>query len=291
MRKILVTGSEGQVGCALLARLQGKAEVRAHDRQTLDITDREAVIAEVKAFRPHVIINAAAYTAVDKAESDAVAAYAVNADGVRHLAEAAAETEALFLHISTDYVFNGDKSGDYLETDVPNPQTVYGKSKLAGEEIALFTHPRTIVLRTAWVFGEHGHNFVKTMLRLGREREQLDVVADQFGGPTYAGDIADALIAIGEQILNGEAMEYGIYHYSGMPHVSWYAFAQAIFAEAVAQGVLAKAPQINAITTADYPTPARRPVNSCLNNDKIASTFALAPSNWQQALKALRLYL
>lgn len=291
MRRILVTGSEGQVGRALLARLQGKAEVRAHDRQTLDITDRAAVIADIKAFAPHVIINAAAYTAVDKAENEAAAAYAVNADGVRHLAEAAAETEALLLHISTDYVFSGDKDGDYLETDVPNPQTVYGKSKLAGEALALRVHPRTIVLRTAWVFGEHGHNFVKTMLRLGRERQELGVVADQFGGPTYAGDIADALIAIGEQVLDGKTSEYGIYHYSGMPHVSWHAFAQAIFAEAVAQGVLSKAPQVNAITTADYPTPARRPANSRLNNDKIASAFALAPSDWQRALQALHLYL
>ncbi|MDO5090203.1 MAG: dTDP-4-dehydrorhamnose reductase [Cardiobacteriaceae bacterium] len=290
MRKILITGSEGQVGCALCARLQGKAEVQAHDRQTLDITDRGAVLAAVRTFAPDVIINAAAYTAVDKAESEADTAHAVNADGVRYLAQAAAETDALLLHISTDYVFSGDKADEYLETDAPNPQTVYGKSKLAGEEAALAAHPRTIILRTAWVFGEHGHNFVKTMLRLARERERLGVVADQFGAPTYAGDIADALIAIGEQAFDGKAAAYGIYHYSGTPHTNWCDFARAIFAEALAQGILAKAPQVDAITTADYPTPAQRPANSRLNLDKIRRVFAIAPSDWQQALKSLHLY-
>lgn len=290
MMKVLLTGSEGQVGRSLTAKWQGKAQLLALSRAQLDITDRDAVLAQVAAFQPQIIVNAAAYTAVDKAENDVQLAEAVNHHAVRYLAQAAAACDAALLHISTDYVFSGTQTNPYVETDAVDPQGVYGKSKAAGEQAALQTHPRTIVLRTAWVFGEYGQNFVKTMLRLGRERDTLSVVDDQFGAPTYAGDIADALITISGHIADNAPLEYGIYHYSGAPYVSWCGFARAIFAAAVAQGVLPKAPQVNAIATADYPTPATRPANSRLNLDKIRRVFGIAPSDWQKALQALHKY-
>ena len=176
---ILLTGADGQVGRELAARLRHRANLLAANRATLDITDRNAVFQAASSFRPELIINAAAYTAVDKAESDADTAYAVNRDAVRHLAEAAAAHGAAVLHISTDYVFDGAADAPYRETDPVNPQSVYGKSKLAGEEALAAACPRHIILRTAWVFGAHGGNFVKTMLRLGRERDSLGIVADQ----------------------------------------------------------------------------------------------------------------
>lgn len=290
MAKVLITGSNGQVGTALQQQWQGKATLLTLTREELDITDRDAVLARVHAFQPDIIINAAAYTAVDKAESDMAPAQAVNIDGVRYLAEAAKAENAAFLHLSTDYVFDGTKIGEYTEDDSVSPQSVYGRSKLAGEQAALHHHDKTLVLRTSWVFGEHGHNFVKTMLRLAKTRDTLSVVNDQLGGPTYAGDIAAALITISEQIIRGTTVDYGIYHYSGRPYVSWYEFARTIFAEAVAQGILPQAPQLHPITTDGYPTPAKRPANSCLNLDKIQRAFNIAPSDWQQALKALHLY-
>lgn len=287
--RMLLTGCDGQVGRSLATQWQGG--MLALSRRDLDITDKEAVFAAVQKFAPQLVINAAAYTAVDKAESEAALAEAVNHHGAAYLAQASAQQDAAFLHLSTDYVFSGDKAGEYREDDAVSPQGVYGKSKVAGEQAALAANPRTIILRTAWVFGEHGHNFVKTMLRLGKERMEIGVVADQFGAPTYAGDIARVLHLISERIVRGDALQYGIYHYSGMPHVSWHAFACEIFRESVAQGLLAKSPQVNAITSADYPTPAKRPANSRLNLDKIAREFGIAPSDWQKALKSLHLYV
>lgn len=291
MTKILLTGSNGQIGKCLTLQLQDKVELLAVDRAQLDITDRQAVQTQIHAFCPHIVINAAAYTAVDKAESEQALAEAVNHHATHGLAEAAADVGAAFLHISTDYVFDGTKAGEYREEDATNPQGVYGVSKARGEQAALHANPRTIVLRTAWVFGEYGHNFVKTMLRLGRERDTLGVVNDQFGGPTYAGDIATALVAISKHIADGAATDYGIYHYSGQPCVSWYEFARTIFTEALEQGLVTQTPQLNAISTQDYPTPARRPANSCLNLDKIRRTFGIAPSDWQKALKNLHPYM
>ena len=194
------------------------------------------------------------------------------------------------LHISTDYVFDGQATQPYTETDATAPQGVYGQSKLAGEQAVLAACSRSIILRTAWVFGEHGHNFVKTMLRLGRERDSLGIVSDQHGAPTYAGDIAAALLHIAHHITQGKPTEYGIYHFSGKPYVSWYQFAEAIFQQAQQQGILANTPQLFAIATPDYPTPAKRPANSCLQLDKIQQAFGISPSDWQQALTQLAPY-
>jgi dTDP-4-dehydrorhamnose reductase len=290
MAKFLITGANGQVGYCLTQQLQGKAEILAVDRDGLDITDREAVFRTVADFRPDVIINAAAHTAVDRAETEIELSEAININGAKYLAEAAAEIDALILHISTDYVFNGQGDKPYSETDPVDPQGVYGKTKQAGEIAVQNANPKSVILRTAWVFGEHGNNFVKTMLRLGKEREVLGVVADQFGSPTYAGDIAAALIEIANQILAGKQNAFGIYHFSGQPYVNWHEFASEIFQQAVLQKILEKAPLVNAIATSDYPTPAKRPANSRLDLTKIQKTFGINPSDWKNALLNLKSY-
>lgn len=291
MAKFLITGAHGQVGYCLTQQLQGKHEILAVDRDELDITDERAVKKAIEDFCPNVIINAAAHTAVDRAETEVVLSEAINVKGPKYLAKAAKSVGAAILHISTDYVFDGQGEGKYKETDITAPQGVYGRTKLEGEQAVAQANDKFIVLRTAWVFGEHGNNFVKTMLRLAKTRDTLGVVADQIGGPTYAGDIATALIDISERIIDDQNVEYGIYHFTGEPYVSWCDFAKAIFTEAVSQNILEKTPHVNAITTADYPTPAKRPANSCLDLTKIQRVFGIQPSNWQKALKNIKAYM
>ena len=290
MAKFLITGSKGQVGYCLVKQLTGKADILAVDRDELDITDKDQVYQTVQEFQPDIIINAAAHTAVDKAESEIELSEAINVYGPQYLAEAANKIGATILHISTDYVFNGEGSQAYKETDETGPQGVYGKTKLAGEIAVQQANPRSVILRTAWVFGEHGHNFVKTMLRLGKERDTLGIVGDQFGGPTYAGDIAAALIKIANEILKGRNDAFGIYHFTGQPYVSWFEFAQAIFTQAESKKLLEKRPHLNSIATTDYPTPAKRPANSRLDLTKIKRTFAIEPSDWQKALENIKAY-
>ncbi|WP_181314576.1 dTDP-4-dehydrorhamnose reductase [Photobacterium phosphoreum] len=296
MVKVLITGSNGQVGSCLVKQLQSCPEIEflAVDRHELDITSEQDVIKTVNDFLPNIIINAAAHTAVDKAEDEVELSYAINRDGPKYLAQAADQVGAAILHISTDYVFAGDKEGLYSESDLVNPQGVYGKSKLAGEIAVLDACSRAIILRTAWVFGENGNNFVKTMLRLAQERDSLGIVADQFGGPTYAGDIAATLIQIAKSITDSKntfnTNNYGVYHFSGMPHVSWREFAQVIFDKAIEQKVLVKSPDTKGIKTEEYPTPAKRPANSKLNTNKITTVFNIPASNWQSALDHLSDY-
>lgn len=290
--RVLITGGQGQVGCCLTKQLSeyDSAIVLSLDKEDLDITSQDAVRAITQDFQPTIIINAAAHTAVDKAEDEVELSYAINRDGPKFLAEAAQEVGAAILHISTDYVFEGNKDGKYRETDITNPQGVYGASKLAGEEAVELACDKHIILRTAWVFGEHGNNFVKTMLQLGATRDELSVVGDQFGGPTYAGDIANALIDIAKRISQGESIEYGIYHYSGLPHVNWYQFAGEIFDSAVVQGVLTKKPNLISITTEQYPTPAKRPSNSRMSTQKITDAFNIEASDWKLALTNIKAY-
>jgi dTDP-4-dehydrorhamnose reductase len=290
--RVLITGCNGQVGHCLTEQLkkQASAQVLPLDSKGLDITDQSAVQATVNKFKPSIIINAAAYTAVDRAEDEVELAYAINRDGAKYLAEAAKNIDATILHISTDYVFSGDKIGLYEEADVTDPQSVYGKSKLAGEQAIIEACDKHIILRTAWVFAEVGNNFIKTMLRLGKDRAALGVVGDQFGGPTYAGDIASALIDIATIIDNNESVKYGLYHFSGLPHVSWFEFAQEIFENAKAQNVLDNIPALTAITTAEYRTPAKRPANSTLATNKITNTFAIEASDWKLAISNLEPY-
>ena len=294
--KVLITGSNGQVGSCLVKQLQSCPEIEflAVDRNELDITSEQDVIKTVNDFLPNIIINAAAHTAVDKAQDEVELSYAINRDGPKYLAQAAEKVGAAILHISTDYVFAGDKQGLYSESDSVNPQGVYGESKLAGEEAVINACTRHIILRTAWVFGEDGNNFVKTMLRLAQQRDSLGIVADQFGGPTYAGDIAATLIKIAKNITDSKKTfnidDYGIYHFSGMPHVSWCKFAQVIFDKAVEQKILVKSPDVKGIKTEDYPTPAKRPANSKLNTQKITTVFNIPANDWQIALNHLSDY-
>ena len=290
--RILITGGSGQVGHCLKAQLEGCAELSVPDSSALNIADRHSVRQAVETFRPDYIINAAAYTAVDKAENDAERAFAVNRDGARHLAEAAEAAGAAMLHISTDYVFDGAGGAPYDEAAPTAPQNIYGASKLAGEQAVLAACRRAVVMRTSWVFGAHGQNFVKTMLRLGRERDSLGIVADQYGAPTAAADIAAALITIVRRHTPEQLAERaGIYHYCGSPYASWFEFAEIIFAEAAVQGVLAKIPAVKPIATADYPTPAKRPADSRLDCGKIRTVFGIGPCDWHSALSDLRPYL
>ncbi|GMM89476.1 dTDP-4-dehydrorhamnose reductase [Vibrio fortis] len=290
--RVLITGCYGQVGSCLTKQLVSNENITvcALDREHLDITNQDAVNAAVAEFEPTIIINAAAHTAVDKAEEEVGLSYAINRDGPKYLAQAAQRVGAAILHISTDYVFEGDKIGEYTEIDATNPQGVYGESKLAGEIAVAAACEKHIILRTAWVFGESGNNFVKTMLRLGESRDALSIVGDQFGGPTYAGDIANALIQIAKRIDHDDIAEYGVYHYSGLPHVSWFEFADAIFDIAVDNKILAKKPTLTNITTDQYPTPAQRPSNSCLNTEKIVQGFSVTASDWKAALNNIQAY-
>ena len=300
--RVLVTGSKGQVGSCLvecLIKLKNKQlkgnqreaiEFLAIDRGELDITNKAAVIELLESFKPDFIINAAAHTAVDRAEDEVELSYAINRDGPQFLAEAGNAIGAVMLHISTDYVFPGNKEGVYVENDKTGPLGVYGESKLAGEQAVALANPKHIILRTAWVFGEHGNNFVKTMLRVGADRDELNVVADQFGGPTYAGDIADALITIMLSInTDSNNDKFGIFHFAGYPHVSWCDFAKTIFEQAEKANII-KAPMVNGITTDMYPTPAKRPENSKLSCDKIKTTFGILASDWKAALNNIEQY-
>ncbi len=288
--KIAVTGANGQLGFQLAKKLDGKVQLKAFDRASLNIANAAEVASQLSEFSPDIIINAAAYTAVDKAEQEQEQANAINHLGAEYLAKTAETLNAILIHVSTDYVFDGQNDEPYLETAHTNPTSVYGQSKLAGELAVAKYCRRHIILRTAWVFGEHGSNFVKTMLRLAQSRPELGVVADQQGGPTYAGDIADGIINMCSQLKTTDETRWGIYHFSGSPYVSWYEFAIEIFNTAVNLKVIDKAPLTKSITTAEYPTPAKRPAYSKLNCDKIAKQFSVMPSDWQKALASLSLY-
>jgi len=288
--RVLITGCNGQVGHCLTKRLKRKAEILALDYEGLDITDQQAVSKTVADFKPDYIINAAAHTAVDRAEQEVELSNAINRDGPQYLAEAAQQVNAVMLHISTDYVFDGESEQPYRETDQTAPQGVYGQSKLAGELAVAQNCSQHLILRTAWVFGEHGNNFVKAMLRLAQTRDELNIVGDQFGGPTYAGDIADSLIAMLDYIEQGQQPAWGVYHFAGIPCASWYEFAAKIFQLAEAKGVLAKQPKISSIPTSAYPTPAKRPANSRLDCSKIANQFGIKPSDWVAALDNIQAY-
>ncbi|WP_320836721.1 dTDP-4-dehydrorhamnose reductase [Zhongshania sp.] len=290
---LLVTGANGQLGQCLADQL--KAQNIAHtllSRQDADINDTvvlEKIIADKGVT---AIINAAAYTAVDKAESEPELARRVNVDGPTVLAKLSARFDIPLLHVSTDYVFDGNQQTPYVETDETGPTGVYGQTKLDGE-LAIQRHAtKYIIMRTAWVFSEYGNNFLKTMLRLAKERDTLGVVADQIGCPTYAGDIAQALISVARQLHESEEQRlpearYGIYHYAGDEAVSWHGFAMAIFEEAHQQGALANIPVVNAIATQDYPTPAKRPAYSVLSTVKLSHDYGVDASDWRAVLSGV----
>lgn len=277
MRKILVTGANGQLGQCLqkISSQFEEFEFIFTDSETLDITNKEEVNDFFWQNAPDFCINAAAYTAVDLAETDVEKAFLVNADGTENLAEACAENNAQFIHVSTDYVFDGENNLSYTEEDFTNPLGVYGASKLAGDELALEVNPCSVILRTSWVYSEFGKNFVKTMLNLFTTKEELNIVADQFGQPTNANDLAEAIM----KIIKSEKITPGIFNFSNLGRISWFDFAKKI-----AELSDAKI-KLNAIETSQYPTPAKRPKNSVLDLDKISKTYGIQLKPWEESLE------
>jgi len=280
--RLLITGAHGQLGRELIRQGGGhKLMAVAHDQ--LDITDQDAVLRCLDSFHPDAVINAAAFTAVDKAESDVEIAFAVNRNGPANLARACRQNEIPLIHVSTDYVFDGGKKNAYIENDPVAPLGVYGSSKLAGEIAIEQYASQWMILRTSWVFSAHGNNFVKTMLRLGADRDTLGVVADQHGCPTSANELARAIYAMLEGGWHDE--NRGVYHFCQPDPTTWYEFAKAIFLEADRQDMGLKISTVNAITTSDYPTPAKRPENSVMDCRKFEQTFGFKIYPWQASLK------
>jgi dTDP-4-dehydrorhamnose reductase len=283
MIRIAVTGSKGQVATSLTERAGLKAEVVALGRPVFDLTDRAAVLAGLDAARPDVVVNAAAYTAVDKAEAEEAVATRVNGEGAGHVAEAAARLCVPLLHLSTDYVFDGALDRPYREDDPTAPTGAYGRSKLVGEKLVAARCEDSVVLRTAWVYSPFGGNFVRTMLRLNETRDEVGVVADQRGNPTSALDIAGALIAIAARVKDDASPALrGVFHLTGSGDATWADFAEAVFREAAARG--RRVTHVNRIATTDYPTPARRPANSRLDNGKLDRVYGLRLPEWRQSV-------
>lgn len=285
MTRILVTGAQGQLGQELVTLLKPLGEVTGIDRDELDLTEFDKVAAFWQDWQPDIVVHGAAYTAVDRAEEQVDLAMQVNGEAPGQLARLAAASGAKLIHISTDYVFDGSKNQPYLETDRTNPLSSYGRSKLRGEELVQESGAMFAILRTAWVYGNGiTGNFVKTMLRLGQEREELRVVYDQVGSPTWTVDLAGAIAQLIPK-LNSETV--GIYHYTNAGVTSWYDFAIAIFEEAQKLGIPLKIKRVLPITTDQYPTPAKRPPYSVLSGQKLADLLGTPPPHWRQSLQKM----
>ena len=275
--KILVTGSKGQLGSSLRRVFDNDPAIDATytDHDTLDITDRDAVYRFLGDNKFDIVVNCAAYTAVDKAESDEILASALNTGAVGNLAETAVKNGTRVIHISTDYVFSGQGCRPYEENDEPYPQSIYGRTKLEGEALLTSFCQNALIIRTAWLYSEFGGNFVKTMLRLAETRPEINVVADQIGTPTYAGDLAEAI----HRIVSSGEWKPGIYHFTDEGVASWYDFTKAIF-EIAGRDV-----KVNPIKTSEYPTQAKRPLYSVLSKKKIKKAFGLEIPYWRDSLK------
>ncbi|MDI6935343.1 dTDP-4-dehydrorhamnose reductase [Serratia sp. Se-PFBMAAmG] len=280
--KILVCGRNGQVAQALQAELAGLGELHLLGRDQLDLAQPEALREPLRALAPDLIVNAAAHTAVDQAESEPELAFAINAEGPRVLAQEAARLGVPLIHYSTDYVFDGDKPAPYTEDDAPNPLGVYGRSKLAGEQAIAAVAGQHLILRTSWVYSLHGRNFLLTMQRLLQEKPELRVVSDQIGAPTWASTIAASTRALIERWQAGQAGAWGTYHLTAQGETSWFGFAQAIGEQLKARGL--PCAELLPIPSSDYPTPARRPFNSRLDCSRLAREWQVSQPHWQQAL-------
>lgn len=282
---ILLTGGSGQVGTEVIRLAPAGLNIVAPGRDQLDLADPDAIAALVASRPWAAVINCAAHTAVDRAETEIVDAWKANALAPAALAEATAKAGVPLIQVSTDYVFDGSKPGFYVETDPVAPVSVYGASKEAGEQAVRTGNPRHVILRTAWVVSPHGANFIKTMLRLAETRPELRVVDDQHGCPTSATDIAQALLVIAQRMIADPQAPTGTYHFVNSGEATWCGFARAIFEVAAEHG--RPAPSVEGITTADYPTPARRPANSRLDVAKLAHDYAIAPRPWRTAVEEI----
>ena len=288
--RILIVGAAGQLGRELQRSFAGRGELLCRDKESVDLAIEEQVNAMVEEAAPDLILNAAAYTAVDRAESEPELAMAINAMAPRVLAEQARKRDILMVHYSTDYVFDGGKQGPWVESDAPNPLNVYGSSKLAGEEAVRSAGGKYLIFRTSWVYGPHGNNFLLTMLRLGRERDRLTIVDDQIGAPTTSVALADATRSVVDKIQSGSlgAVEdwAGLYHMTCGGSTSWCGFSREIFARA--NGLLdGRHPEVVPIPSSQYQTAARRPMNSVLSNEKLAARFGIRLPDWGDALDSV----
>lgn len=284
--RLAVTGKNGQVVSALQALASAELEIVALGRPELDLAQPETVLTALREANPDVVISAAAYTAVDKAESEPDIAFAVNRDGARAVAQAASDLGIPIIHLSTDYVFDGTKATAYVESDPTGPTSIYGRSKLEGERAVSEATDNYAVLRTAWVYSEYGNNFVKTMLRLSENRDELNVVADQFGCPTSANDIATAIVTIARKLAQDSSAHLrGVFHLSGTGETNWANFAKQIFAFSAENG--GKSMIVNDITTEQYPTPARRPASSRLDCSKLEEVYGIRLPSWQTSTRAV----
>ncbi|ASV36112.1 dTDP-4-dehydrorhamnose reductase [Pseudomonas sp. NS1(2017)] len=281
--KILITGRHGQVSRELQLQLQGLGELIVLGRDQLDLADADQIRQQVRAHRPGLIINAAAHTAVDLAESEPDAAFAINAIAPGILAGEAKALGIPLIHYSTDYVFDGSKPAPYTETDTPNPLGVYGQSKLAGEHAIAAVGGQYLILRTSWVYSNHGKNFLLTMQRLLQEKPQMRIVADQIGAPTWAGSIANSTRALIERWQAGEPGEWGIYHLTAGGQTSWFGFAEAIGEHLREQGKACA--ELEPIPSSAYPTPAQRPLNSRLDCSRLLQQWHVSQPHWQDALR------
>jgi dTDP-4-dehydrorhamnose reductase len=281
---IAIIGSNGQLGWELVRRTgQRGYEAVALDFPEIDIVHSDSIKDNLGSKDLSMVINAAAYTAVDRAESEPDPAFAVNRIGSANLADFCAQAAIPLIHISTDYVFDGSKAGPYSEEDPVAPLGIYGQSKEAGEVEIRQRIQEHIIIRTAWLYGVHGHNFVKTMLRLGTEKESISVVVDQTGCPTYAADLADAILLIADYILSGKKTPWGTYHYCGGGSTTWHGFAEAIFKIAETYETFSVR-EVVPVTTEEYPTPVKRPSNSVLDCSKIETNFGISPRPWVESL-------
>ena len=281
--KILITGQHGQVSLALQQQLQGLGELIILGRDQLDLANPDQIRTQIRAHQPDLIINAAAHTAVDLAESEPDAAFAINAIAPGILAEEAKALGIPLFHYSTDYVFDGSKPAPYTETDAPNPLGVYGQSKLDGERAIVAVGGEYLILRTSWVYSNHGKNFLLTMQRLLQEKPHMRIVADQIGAPTWAGTIATSTRALIERWQAGEAGPWGIYHLTARGETSWFGFAEAIGEHLRAQGKACA--ELEAIPSSAYPTPAKRPLNSRLDCSRLQQQWHISQPQWQDALR------
>lgn len=287
---ILIVGAAGQVGRELQRTFADLGPIVAVDRESVDLAVPAQVRELVRRTEPRIVLNAAAYTAVDRAESEPELAHAINAAAPGILAEEAHRLDALFVHYSTDYVFDGTKDGPWIEEDAPNPLSVYGATKLAGEQAVEAAGGRALIFRTSWVYGPHGHNFLFTMLRLAAQRDRLSVVDDQFGAPTTSIELAESTRAIVGGVIDGRfshaAEGSSLYHMTCAGSTSWCGFARAIFARG-GRLLTGAPPEVVAIPTSAYPTPARRPRNSVLSNDRLARQFGVRLAPWETALETV----
>ena len=280
---IWLTGNQGMLGSEVESQLMNNGTTFIGTDREVDITRADAIsdfFSKNKIVRLEWIVNCAAYTAVDKAENEREQAFALNALGPSRLAEAARETGAALLHLSTDYVFDGGKNGEYTEEDIPNPMNTYGESKLRGEAAVRGALDKHIIIRTAWLYGRNGVNFIDTMLRLFRERREVRVVADQWGNPTYAKDLAAVIIAF----IQEKSINYGIYHFTNAGRTNWYQFACEIYSAALSFRLADMGIIVRPIPSSEYPSAARRPRNSCLSNEKVQKELSIIPRFWKDAL-------